>query len=215
MSSLTPVAFDIETSGFESDAVITVIGLSTDLGAWQVLNTAGRTADKDRLESELEKKSGSCLRLAVETSERELLLKLRDIASELIDGDQHYLTAYNGERWRSGFDLPFLRSACVRCDAEWPFEDVAYADVMAMVDRFETGDHSDLAGVYDNLIGDDHCDPFEESESAVEAHENGDWLLLLLHNLADIQRTRLLALLAGRYVPRKDFRMKNLQPPDI
>ena len=42
---------------------------------------------------------------------------------------------------------------------------------------------------------------------------NGDWLPLLKHNLADIQRTRELADLAGRFVARSDFNMKNLEPP--
>jgi hypothetical protein len=47
----------------------------------------------------------------------------------------------------------------------------------------------------------------------VSAFENAEWLPLLRHNLADIQRTRELAQLADRYVPQSDFSMKNLQPP--
>jgi hypothetical protein len=47
----------------------------------------------------------------------------------------------------------------------------------------------------------------------VDAFEAAEWLPLLKHNLADIQRTRELAQLADRYVPRSDFGMKNLQPP--
>ena len=41
-----------------------------------------------------------------------------------------------------------------------------------------------------------------------------EWLPLLKHNLADIQRTRELADLAGRFVAKSDFKMKNLAPPD-
>jgi hypothetical protein len=97
---------------------------------------------------------------------------------------------------------------------EWPFRDIAYADMMeAVVDRFDTGDKRDLVGVYDQLIGDDTCDPFEDSGEAVDAYEAAEWLPLLKHNLADIQRTRELAQLADRYVPQSDFSMKNLQPP--
>ena len=47
----------------------------------------------------------------------------------------------------------------------------------------------------------------------MNAYEDAEWLPLLKHNLADIQRTRELALLAGRFVPKSDFSMKNLQPP--
>jgi hypothetical protein len=85
--------------------------------------------------------------------------------------------------------------------------------MMQIVDRFDTNDQRDLVGVYDVLIGEESCDPFDDSGEAVDAFENGDWLPLLEHNLADIQRTRELAELAGRFVARSDFKMKNLQPP--
>jgi hypothetical protein len=99
---------------------------------------------------------------------------------------------------------------------DWPFDDLAYADMMeAVVDRFDTGDKRDLVGVYDQLIGNDTCDPFEDSGAAVDAYEAAEWLPLLKHNLADIQRTRELAQLADRYVPQSDFGMKNLQPPGL
>ena len=139
---------------------------------------------------------------------------LAAFADDRIDGDRHYLTAYNGERWRGGFDLPFLRSACVRRDVEWPFPDIAYADTMDMVEGFDTGDVSDLVGVYEVLIDDEDCDPFNDSASGVATHEDGNWVPLLLHNLADIERTRELAVLSGRYIPKSDFNMKNLSPPD-
>jgi hypothetical protein len=130
-----------------------------------------------------------------------------------IDTDAHYLTAYHGETWNGGFDLPFLRSACVECDVPWPFPDMAYADMLDVVDRFDTNDTRDLVGVYDQLIGGETCDPFDDSEAAVTAFNNGEWESLLRHNLADIHRTRELAVLAGEYVPKSDFRMKNLAPP--
>ncbi|TYL36991.1 hypothetical protein CV102_19765 [Natronococcus pandeyae] len=74
---------------------------------------------------------------------------------------------------------------------------------------------SDLEGVDDDLGGGEHCDSFDESASAVAAHEAGEWERLLLHNLADIERTRELAVLAGQYVCKSDFRTKNLAPPGI
>jgi len=214
MGSLDPVAFDIETSGLDSGAVITVAGLATDIGAWLGLNTTGRDADPSRLEAAVERRSGSNVRVAVFPDERGLLEGIEAFATERIDGDRQYLTAYNGERWRGGFDLPFLRRACASHSTEWPFPDVAYADTMDAVERFHTGD-DDLAGAYEALIGGDHPDPFADSASAVSSHESGDWVALLLHNLADIERTREIAVLAGAYVPKSDFRMKSLQPPDV
>ncbi|WP_318571228.1 hypothetical protein [Salinigranum marinum] len=214
MGNLSPIAFDIETSGLEPGSVITVAGLTTDMGSWLALNTTGREADAGRLATDVEHESDSNVRVSVYQSEQRLLAGLEDFATSTIDGDRHYLTAYNGERWRGGFDLPFLRRACVRQDAPWPFPDVAYSDTMDMVEGFDTGDASDLVGVYDDLIGGDDCDPFDDSASAVTTHENGNWVPLLCHNLADTQRTRELAVLAGRYIPKSGFKMKNLSPPD-
>lgn len=214
MGELRPIAFDIETTGLHPEAVITVAGLATDIGSWLALNTTGRDATAHALSEAIERTSGSNVQITVQQDEAGLLGELRDEATELIDDDRHYVTAYNGERWKAGFDLPFLRRACARRDIGWPFPAVAYSDTMTMVERFDTGDATDLVSVYESLIDGEHCDPFEESERAVTAHEEGDWTALLLHNLADIERTRELAVLAGRYVPRSNFRMKNLGPPD-
>lgn len=213
MGNLSPIAFDIETNGLEPASVITVAGICTDMGAWLALNTDDREADAGRLAAGVEHESGSNVRVSVFQDEKRLLAGLRDFAHKTVDSDRHYLTAYNGEVWKGGFDLPFLRSACVRQDVDWPFPSIAYADTMDIVQRFNT-DAGDLVGVYDELVGEDHCDPFADSGSAVSAHEQGDWTPLLLHNLADVERTRELAALAGRYVPKSDFKMKNLSPPD-
>lgn len=215
MNDLRPRAFDIETSGLGPGSVITVAGIAFDMGAWLVLNTNGRSADANRLEAVLEDETGTTVQLSVTADEHDLLSALADCATDRVDGDRHYLTAYNGEVWNGGFDLPFLRTACVRRNIEWPFQDIAYADTMTMVDRFDTGDATDLDGVYETLIGKDHCDPFSGSGAAVDAFEGGNWTDLLLHNLADIQRTHELAVLAGQYIPKSDFRMKNLAPPDV
>jgi hypothetical protein len=151
--------------------------------------------------------------LKIVGNEHELLSTLEEVGHDRLDDDAHYLTAYHGETWNGGFDLPFLRTACVDHGVGWPFPDIAYADVLTIVDRFDTNETSDLVGVYDHLIGGNSCDPFEDSGQAVAAFENSQWESLLLHNLADIQRTRELAVLAGRYVPQSDFKMKNLAPP--
>jgi hypothetical protein len=42
MSNLDPVAFDIETSGFDDDAVVTVAGFAYDLGESLICNLDGR-----------------------------------------------------------------------------------------------------------------------------------------------------------------------------
>lgn len=214
MSNLEPIAFDIETSGFESDAVITVAGFAHHLGESLILNTNGRTnIDRQSLVTTLDTESNGTVQLDVVADEQALLEAVATFVTQQLDGDTHYLTAFNGETWSGGFDLPFCRTRVLRHGMEWPFGDIAYADMMQIVDRFDTNDHSDLVGVYDALLDEDTCDPFTDSAEAVTAFENGEWLPLLKHNLADIQRTRELAELAGRFIPKSDFKMKNLEPP--
>lgn len=213
MSNLDPVAFDIETSGFDDDAVITVAGFAHDLGESLICNLDGRTADRKALVTTLDEHSDRTVQLKLVDDERALLEAVATFATHQLDGDRHYLTAFNGETWSGGFDLPFCRTRFLRHGMDWPFGDVAYADMMQIVDRFDTNDQSDLVGVHDALLGEETCDPFEDSAQAVDAFEDCDWLPLLKHNLADIQRTRELADLAGRFVARSDFKMKNLEPP--
>jgi uncharacterized protein YprB with RNaseH-like and TPR domain len=213
MGDLAPIAFDIETNGLGPGSIITVAGLAFELGDVVLLNTAGRAVDEADLEARLSTYADGRVNLRTCKSERELLTVLADVCGAHIDTDAHYLTAYHGETWNGGFDLPFLRSACVECDVPWPFPDMAYADILDVVDRFETDDTRDLVGVYDQLIGEETCDPFDDSEAAITTFNNGEWDPLLRHNLADIHRTRELAVLAGEYVPKSDFRMKNLAPP--
>jgi hypothetical protein len=155
MGSLTPVAFDIETSGLDSTAEITVAGFALELGGWLVLNTGGRGADAGVCEQVLDEQSEREVQVAVRESEVALLGAVGAFVDERLDDDAHYLAAYNGETWSGGFDLPFLRRSCVRHDADWPFAGLAYADVFSVIDRFETDGVSDLAGVYEQLIGGD------------------------------------------------------------
>ncbi len=214
MGDLDPIAFDIETSGFGNESELTVAGFASTLGEVVVLNTAGREANSTELEQRLTEHSAQGVDVIVVDDEAGLLGAVEEIATNRLNSDRHYLTAYNGETWKGGFDLPYLRTACIAHDVEWPFPNMAYADVFEFVDRFDTHDEKGLVGVYRELIGKESCDPFEDSAEAVDAFENADWEPLLLHNLADIQRTLELARLGERYVPRSDFKMKNLSPPN-
>lgn len=211
MSELDPVAFDLETTGLSPDAQITVAGFAHRLGVTMVLNTDGRSADHETLGAVLGDHA-TVIEFTICDDEAALPDSLAADAGRL-DGDEHYLTAFNGEVWNGGFDLQFLRSRCVFQDREWPFPDIAYADMLDAVDRFATGEERDLVGTYDVLVGAETCDPFDDSGAAVTAWEDAEWAPLLLHNLADIQRTLELAHLAEQYVPASDFSMKNLAPP--
>ena len=213
MGNLEPIAFDIETSGLDDSAVLTVAGLAHSLGEVLILNTAGRAANSGRLEHALRTESVGDVEVLLADDEEALLGTLHRIAHDRLDDEKHYLTAYNGETWNGGFDLPFVRTACISHGLDWPFPNIAYADVFSFIDRFDTNDEKGLVEVYDKLIGKESCDPFENSGAAVDAYENGAWEKLLLHNLADVQRTQELARLSENYIPQSDFKMKNLSPP--
>ena len=107
----------------------------------------------------LDEHSAGAVSLEIVADEPALLEAMADIATSQIDGDRHYLTAYNGETWNGGFDLPFCRTRFLDHDMDWPFGDLAYADMMELVDRFDTQDQRDLVGVYDYLLGNETCDP--------------------------------------------------------
>jgi hypothetical protein len=79
--------------------------------------------------------------------------------------------------------------------------------------QFGFHDQSDLVDVYERVIGQGTCDPFEDSAAEIDAFESDDWLPLLKRDLADIRRTRGSAELAGQFVVKSDFLTKKPEPP--
>ena len=218
-TKLTPVAFDIETSGFETDAVVTTVGVVLPLGCRVMLNTDQRTVDEPALETTLTNRFDTTLKLSCYQTERALLEALTEFAVEALTPREYLLVAYNGERFRSGFDLPFLRTRYTLQDVMWPFVDVPYADLMPIFQhRFNThlnGESvADLDRVYETIVGGEltTLDPFEESSEAVTAFETSDFEALLQHNIADILRTDALSSVAEKYCGKSEFKLKSLTP---
>ncbi len=213
MTKLATVAFDIETTGFETDDQLTVAGFNSDIGSRVFLNTDGTSCQSD-LEERLENQKATLVTLSAHESERDLLEAVKAFATSKLASQDSKLVAYNGERWRGGFDLPFLRTRLCHHGIDWPFEDLPYVDAMDVFqNRFNTTEDT-LTGVYGELIGNglNELDPFSDSAKAVEAWNQGDFEPLVLHNIADIRRTRALMDLAERYCSKSDFSMKSLDP---
>jgi uncharacterized protein YprB with RNaseH-like and TPR domain len=57
MGSLAPIAFDIETSGLEPKAVITVVGLAFELGHVVILNCGEQPVNEQALETQIRNRS--------------------------------------------------------------------------------------------------------------------------------------------------------------
>jgi len=214
---LEQVAFDIETTGFDAVDVVTTVGFAVPMGVRVFLQTADR--DVSSIESAVESEvSETLVNVSTHASERELLSAVSEFVAERIRDDM-LLVAYNGERWNGGFDVPFLRTRYAQRDLAWPFVDVPYADVMPLVtDRFNTTvngtEQGGLVTAYDVLCSGSYgdLDPFDDSAEAVAAFEDGRFTELVLHNVADVLRTRALGRVAERYCSKSEFKVKSLTP---
>ena len=213
MTGLETVAFDIETTRFIVEDHLTVVGFDSEIGSKVFLQT-GQTSCPTDLESRINDELELPMSITIRETERALLNAMTTFVRSTLASRDVKLVAYNGERWNGGFDLPFLRTRLCGHDLDWPFAELPYIDVMDVFEtRFNTSEDT-LAGVYQELLGHGltERDPFRDSKEAVEAWEQGNFESLVLHNVADIRRTRALMQLAERYCSKSDFSMKSLDP---
>lgn len=217
--TLAHVAFDIETTGLDAADEVTVVGFELDLGCRVFYQTGGREIASDEVQTAVQDRTGVHVEVSAHQSERALLEAVSAFVVMRLRSADVLLVAYNGETWRGGFDLPFLRTRHAACDVAWPFRDLPFADVLPIVrDLFNTtvGDEepADLDTAYEILCAGDAGagDPFDESGEAVTAFEDGRFEDVVLHNVADIRRTGQLSSLAQRYCSKSDFDLKSLTP---
>lgn len=216
--SLEFVAFDIETTGFAVTDTVTVVGFALPMGVRVLCRTDGRPAPD--LEVTVADRVKQHVQLSTHASEEAMLKAVGAFTAERLYDDEILLVAFNGERWKVGFDLPFLRTRLTLTNVTWPFCEMPFADLLPVVTRrFNTTDgngeaRTDLVGVYETLCDGEYSefDPFEESAEAVTAFADGRFSGLVLHNVADVLRTRQLGLLAQRYCSKSDFQLKSLTP---
>jgi hypothetical protein len=233
------VAWDIETTGFGWSEEITVSGFWFPGGhATLVVNSGPHAVDGDAFEERLSETCGAPVSLVIADDEAELLEKMRQAVFDRFDRDYNRIVAYNAESWKGGFDLPFVRTRCIRRGIDWVFDGVLFADLWEPVKkRLNTthtaygasDDANSLTGAYDLLFDHndglqrliDDCeghswysdrpyDPFGDSGSAAARYREGDLLPVLEHNLADIHRTWELGELVRKFVSSKDISEKKL-----
>ena len=218
-SRLTPVALDIETTGFETDDIVTVIGFALPLGCRVFLTTNNSQTDVESIQSEMSTIFETTVNLSAHDTEQEMLESVIEFSTDSLEPREYLLVAYNGERWRGGFDLPFLRSRCAQLGLQWPFNGLPYADLMPIFERrfnttLDDKAVTDLERVYSTLLGGGLTvlDPFANSSEAVQAFCQEDLSALVQHNIADILRTDALARLAEQYCSKSEFGLKSLTP---
>jgi len=213
MTDLKTVAFDIETTGFATTDRLTVVGFDAAISSRVFLNT-GDGPSPSNLEQHLNVKLKTPVTVSVHDSESALLEAMTAFVDATLADQEFKLVAYNGDTWNGGFDLPFLRTRLTTHNLGWPFAELPYVEVLDVFEsRFNTTEDT-LDGVYEELIGAglSDVDPFTDSAEAVTAWESGAFEQLILHNVADIRRTRALMELAERYCSKSDFSMKSLDP---
>jgi len=213
MTNLETVAFDIETTGFQTTDQVTVIGFDAEISSRVFLNIDDR-GDPRTLEDRIHDNMNPPVVLSIHENEAALLEAMTEFVESNLTTQEIKLVAYNGETWKGGFDLPFVRTRLNAHDLEWPFHGLPYIDLMDVFEsRFNTTETS-LTAVYEELIGKElsNLDPFNDSGEAVDSWENGDFEPVVRHNVADIRRTRALMDVAERYCSKSDFSMKSLDP---
>lgn len=211
--SLDTIAFDIETTGFDPDDRVTVVGFAMPMGVRVLLNAATGQSSAT-LEDRLATRADTVVDLSVHADEAELLAACSAFTRPQFAEQDYKLAAFNAETWNGGFDLPFLRTRLQHHDVAWPFPDVPFVDIYEVFASQWNTPTDSLADTYESLLGEDlgRLDPFEDSEEAIAAWEAGDFEALCLHNVADVRRTAKLTALAEAYCSKSDFRMKSLTP---
>lgn len=233
------VAWDIETTGFGWSAELTVSGFWFPAShATLILNAGPHVVNETDIEERLTEACHASVSLVLADDETALLETMRRVVFERFDHDYNRLVAFNAESWKGGFDLPFVRTRCIRQGVDWMFDGVTFADLWEPIKkRFNTTytaynkstSVNSLTGSYALLFGQndrsehlleafaEHTlyrespyDPFDTSGSAAARYRDGDLLPVCLHNLADVHRTWELGELVREFVSPKDITEKKL-----
>lgn len=167
------ICFDIETSGLNaaSDDEVTVIGFKPDQGT--VLFLVNKQFFDDDVDGKISELSleGNVLTF---DSEKDLLNTGLKVVLDNVNGKNHRLYAYNGKTWKGGFDIPFLRTRCIKNNIDWLFDGKYYFDVYPAVRDdintcIENGDeNNDLDSAHEVLCSNHVEDPFEDSSEALD-----------------------------------------------
>jgi hypothetical protein len=221
MPDLELVAIDIETTGFDVEDEVTVIGLEFAMGSRVAYQTGGRPVED--IEAQVQAQCEHTVTVEGHDNEEVMLRGMAAYIRYRLMNEDVLLVAYNGETWQGGFDLPFLRTRFAIHDIPWPFVDVPYADLLPIVEKLfnttSSGEsNNDLPTAHEllcpNVTPAAPADPFDDSGEAVTAFEEGRFGELVQHNVADIVRTRQLGRVAQWYCSKSDFSLKSMTPVD-
>jgi uncharacterized protein YprB with RNaseH-like and TPR domain len=197
------------------------VGFAVPLGCRVFVHDPDADRDDGELETAVQDHVETYVQVSTHASESALFQAVAGFVEKRLRVEDVLLVAYNGERWRGGFDLPFLRTRAATLGVEWPLSGVPYADLLPVVTRrfnttVEGDEQSDLPGVYAVLCdgGLNETDPFADSGEAVEAFADGRLVDLVVHNVVDVLRTQAIGRVAERYCGKSEFTVKSLTPTE-
>lgn len=129
------VPFDIETTGFEINSKLTTITTYLDGTYFIYINNEFEDIDDvDSLESTLDR-SVDDTNIKICEGEQNVLEEFSSDIEDITETYDYYLVAYNGERWRGGFDLSFLRTVAQRHGMDNLFSGRYYIDLYPIFDK--------------------------------------------------------------------------------
>ena len=155
----TPVYYDLETTGFSGFEDKLVSAIILDDVKFRSL---GRWKEED------------------------LLIKVMEILGNLSCAE--ILVSYNGENWRGGFDIPFLRSQCIKHNVEWTLAGIEHLDLLPIVKkRINTHHYSTELPSKSKLYKDDlvklakandleYTNKNDTYDELIDLGDNCDWL---------------------------------------
>lgn len=221
------ISFDIETTGLDVDDKITVFGFYPDANdALMMLNAGGSSKSAESIADELEQYTTDDINLIVVQNEHELLKEhLVKFSNRLDNKDQGFqrLCGYNVETWGGGFDLPFIRTRCIKNDISWFLTGQYVADVFPEVkkylhtttqkvklstvetdsdeDDYQTVTSNGLDEAHEMLCGCNTQDVFDDSKEATTRYNDEDFAAVLAHCYFDVKRTNCMLDMLLEYSP--------------
>lgn len=125
--SFTYAPFDIETTGRLWDDEVNLLGIRKN-GVTTVFTRTDAPSDDITLDEDaLEATTEETVDVRRCKDEQALFERSRRYVGELFDGETIFV-AYNGETYKGGFDLAFLRMRAEQYDMEHPFKGVRFFD---------------------------------------------------------------------------------------
>lgn len=212
-------AVDIESRGVDHDSELTVIGFAVSGGYQLYLNTGGKTRTGCSGISSLNHNTvNKPVKIETHPTEEAMLNSALEFSNARLKTGEVLLTGFNAETWNGGFDIPHIRTRCQANNIEMILGNVLFCDIFEMKDMMnhsvQNNEVNDLNSLFEIYFPEaEDFDPADDQQPIVAYWHNEEFEKLLLHNLADLWKTRRLALMYDQYVPQSDWQLKPLGPP--